>query len=178
MKCADSKYQNEPQPPHVYIGETARVFRNRVEEHKTALENLEPTSFQVAHWATSHKDDVTCPTFKFKVLGKYSDALTRQISEAVNILEMGTLNKRCEFRVNDLCRLEPMKSIKDFDKERKLEIESSEMEENQIKSFIESLKEKGVNSNINSNSIFYRDRDQQEKRNLEEDYCGAPRNPK
>ena len=70
-----------------------------------------------------------------------------------------------------------MKSIKDFDKERKIEIESSEMEENQIKSFIESLKEKGANLNINSNSIFYRDHDQQEKRNLEEDYCGAPRNP-
>ena len=90
----------------IYIGETARVFRKRVEEHMSSLKNLDPSSFQLAHWAKYHNDDLECPEFKFKVLGQYRDTLTRQITEAVNILDKGSLNKRHEFRINELCRLE------------------------------------------------------------------------
>ena len=130
QKCNKETGVDEHQPTHIYIGETARTFRKQVEKHTIALRNLEQTSFQVTYWATCHKDDLTCPPFKFKVLGKYCDALTRQLSEAVNIVQHGSLNKKCKFRVNDLCRLEPMKSFKDSEIKRKLRLKSSELEEN------------------------------------------------
>ena len=127
---------------HIYIGETARTFRTRVLEHMKLLNNLDPSSFQLIHWMNKHKDDLICPEFKFKVVGQFKDALTRQITEAIYIMESGSLNKKCEFRINTLCRLEANISVKDQEKKRKERIDRQALEDKEIKIFIERLKTK------------------------------------
>ena len=104
-----------------YIRETAQTFRVRAEEHMKSLKNLEPESFQVEHWAHVHNDNVTSPKFNFKVFGQFTDALTRQLTEAVHIMAAGNLNKKHEFRVNNLYQIEA--SVDPKDRERnKLEL--------------------------------------------------------
>ena len=50
---------------------------------------------------------ITQPTvFKFKVLSSHKDPLSRQIREAVTIREQGNLNKRNEYSLNELIKLE------------------------------------------------------------------------
>ena len=58
---------------------------------------------------------MTPPEYTFKVLGSYSDCLSRQIAEAIHIEEKGILNKRSEFGINHLPRLEAVKSERDRD---------------------------------------------------------------
>ena len=149
-KMRDSKDSDE-EINSVYIGETARVFRKRVEEHMTLLRNLDQKSFQVAHWATEHEDDLECPEFTFKVLGQYRDALTRQITEAVCIMENGSLNKRNEFRLNEICRIGSKVSEKDSEKQRKSRIENRAREENKIIEFIEKVKQTSSIEPISTN---------------------------
>ena len=81
-----------------------------------------------------------CPKFKLKVLGQYRDALTRQITEAVYILEKGSLNKRNEFRMNEICRLGSKFSEIDSEKQRKIKLDMKFKEEMEISNFIENLK--------------------------------------
>ena len=126
----------------VYIGETSRVLRKRVEEHMASLCNLNPKSFQLNHWFEQHKDDLEPPVFKFKILGQYKDALTRQITEAVHILDAGSLNKKNEFRINELCRLESKKFQKDVEFERLELLREKEKESRDLDEFIKLLKTK------------------------------------
>jgi hypothetical protein len=37
------------------------------------------------HWLTSHEKEETCPEFRFKIVGNFKDALSRQVTEAVMI---------------------------------------------------------------------------------------------
>ena len=156
----------------VYIGETARVFRKRVEEHMTLLRNLDPKSFQLAHWAMEHDDDLECPEFTFKVLGQFRDALTRQITEAIYIMENGSLNKRNEFRMNEICRMGSKFSEKDSEKQRNDRIESRIREESKIIEFIEKVKKRSMhNSRVVdqaldtcTNGIHFNYRDTRSKR--------------
>ena len=55
---------------------------------------------------TSHSLETTPPEFKFRVLSKHKDALSRQISEAVRIRTRGNLNRKSEFATNELVRFE------------------------------------------------------------------------
>jgi len=55
---------------------------------------------------TSHPTDTQPPIFDFKTVSKHTDAFGRQVKEAVLIRQMGTLNKRNEFAVNELVRME------------------------------------------------------------------------
>ena len=77
----------------IYVGETSRPVRERVIEHMSALKNWSIKSFQIAHWMMNHCDDATVPKFKFRVVSCFQDALRRQISEGLHIIEKGTLNK-------------------------------------------------------------------------------------
>ena len=100
----------------IYIGETSRPVRERIIEHMKNAGNLDPESFIVEHWADKHGTDVVCPVFRFKIVRAYGDALRRQIHEAVLIQERGTLNRKSEFNMNELCGLvssKPWKSAED-----------------------------------------------------------------
>ena len=91
---------------YIYVGETARPFRARVREHYKAIYNLKPESFMLQHWFEKHADNIeTEPQFRFKIIRNCKDALTRQLSEAIWILEIGNLNSRSEFGANHLCRM-------------------------------------------------------------------------
>ena len=107
-----------------------------------SLCNLNPKSFQLNHWFEQHKDDLEPPVFKFKILGQYKDALTRQITEAVHILDAGSLNKKNEFRINELCRLESKKFQKDIEYERLELLREKEKESRDLDEFIKLLKTK------------------------------------
>ena len=103
--CKDNNNSPNEGTEYTYIGETSRPVRSRVKEHMDSLNNLNPTSFQVTHWMDVHSMDTTPPSFSFKILESYQDPLSRQLSEAVNIIYSGNLNKKTEFQVNDLYRM-------------------------------------------------------------------------
>ena len=104
-----------------------------------ALDRRNPKSFQVIHWVEKHEDDIECPAFKFKMVGQYKDALTRQISEAILISEKGGLNKKCEFRVNELCRLVPRQTAKEQEKLRLMNLEDKGQFDDMINKFIQKI---------------------------------------
>ena len=61
------------------------------------------------------------PNYRLRVIGSYIDSLTRQIAEAIFIEYKGKLNRKSEFGVNHLTRLEASKSERDRDHELELE---------------------------------------------------------
>ena len=89
-----------------YVGETSRTLRSRAKEHVAGLQNLNPKSFIVKHWMMFHGTHAIPPRFVFKILKKYRDPLSRQIGEALYIMERGILNSKLEFGVNELCSIE------------------------------------------------------------------------
>ena len=103
--------QNEDPDDYTYVGETSRTFRLRVKEHMDSLINLNVKSFQVGHWMECHGQNTFPPVFEFKQISSHPDALSRQIAEAIWICEKGSLNLRYEFKTNDLCRMEPVRSV-------------------------------------------------------------------
>ena len=105
--CKINKPQNTEMAPHVYIGETCRPVRERCIEHRDNLLKWRKESFWLEHWILSHGTETECPQFEFEVVATLSDPLQRQLAEALLILDHGTLNRRQEYNLNDLCRLEP-----------------------------------------------------------------------
>ena len=89
-----------------YVGETSRPVRERVHEHLRNLKNWNSDSVILYHWMKHHGTEVTSPEFKFELIGSYNDPLRRQLTEAIEIKEQGTLNSKHEFGVNDLYHLE------------------------------------------------------------------------
>ena len=98
-----------------YVGETSRPVRMRANEHLNNLLELNTDSFMLTHWMNKHGFQMVPPEYKFKLLGCYKDPLSRQIAEAVFIEERGKLNRRSEFGVNHLHRLEVARSEKERD---------------------------------------------------------------
>ena len=139
----DCSTYSRPKPhkkEYTYIGETGRALRTRVREHMRNLHNLSPRSFQIDHWMEHHSWSMTPPEFKFKIVNKFSDALSRQLCEALWIVEEGGLNKRHEFRINELCRMD--KKLSDKEKEAMVKREKLEEKEREqkINSFIAVIK--------------------------------------
>ena len=64
------------------------------------------------------------PEFKFKVLGCYRDSLSRQVAETVYIEDRDNMNKRSEFGINHLPKIEATKS--DWERGHVLEQEARE----------------------------------------------------
>ena len=89
-----------------YIGESSRPFRYRVGEHYNKLDNLREDSFMLNHWMLCHGDSMIPPEFDFKIISCHRDSFSRQLSEALLIEEEGILNKRAEYGVNHLYRLQ------------------------------------------------------------------------
>ena len=66
----------------------------RAREHWDKLEDMDTDSFMLVHWMREHSFRMFPPNYKFKVIGSYTDSLTRQISEAVFIEQKGKLNRK------------------------------------------------------------------------------------
>ena len=87
-----------------------------VKEHMDNLENLNYNSFQVQHWMEEHSLEVTPPIFRFKIIDKFEDPLSRKLAEALRIPGEGGLNKKTEFKINELCRLVSKRSELEMEK--------------------------------------------------------------
>lgn len=94
-------------PKASYIGETARQLGVRAQEHNDKAMNFNMDSFMIDHWMNDHPLDTVAPKFKFKVISKHSDALGRQVNEAVVIRDKGVLNKKKEYALNEIITMEP-----------------------------------------------------------------------
>ena len=133
-------------PEATYIGETARQLGIRTAEHIEKAITLNPDSFIIDHWMNFHPTDSVPPAFKFRTVSKHSDALGRQVKEAVMIRQVGALNKRNEFAVNKIIRLEPKKYSWDEAKELKQIQQEEKQREECLKNFIQ------VMSNVMNNN--------------------------
>ena len=69
----------------VYVGESARSIFERANEHRGDVQGRKDDSHVVKHWLSSHQELNSPPKFRIKVIGKFQDAMTRQIAEAVRI---------------------------------------------------------------------------------------------
>ena len=52
-------------------------------ENAAQLENLNPKSFMVKHWASAHSGLDAAPAFKFEVVNRHRDSLARMLHEAL-----------------------------------------------------------------------------------------------
>lgn len=121
----------------VYVGETSRSVFERTSEHQDDATKLDEGSHMVKHWFTSHKEEHYQPEFRFKVIGKYKDCLTRQLKEAVRISHRpGNLNSKGEWGASIIPRLRIEKD--EFARKRD-ELEDRKMkekEEQELQEFI------------------------------------------
>ena len=111
----------------IYTGETSRSLGERAGEHMGAARILDRGSHMVKHWFLDHPGEGTLPAFKFRVIGKYKDCLTRQLKEAIRVQNRpDNLNSKGEFGGQTIPRL----VIEKPDWERKKEeIEKAKREE-------------------------------------------------
>ena len=98
-----------------YIGESSRPLRMRAHEHWSNLRESKNESFMLIHWMQCHGLQMQAPRYKFKKLGTFGDSLSRQVTEAVLIEQYGNLNKKSEFGINHLSRLDVSKSEEERD---------------------------------------------------------------
>ena len=71
-----SSYQNPECKKAIYIGETSRPARARLQEHIKKANMLSPESFIVQHWCSHHRSETSQPKFKFKIENSCRDALS------------------------------------------------------------------------------------------------------
>ena len=82
-----------------YIGETSRNLYTRYREHIVAYENRSKDSVLYRHAIDKHDSNQQLP-FKAAVTGIHKDALSRQLTEAVEISEANAnhlINSKAEF---------------------------------------------------------------------------------
>ena len=96
------------------------------------------------HWFTDHPQEPEVPKFRFRIVGAYKDALSRQIKEAVRIQNRpGSLNSKNEYGGGSLTRLTVEKSS--FDRKKEETKQRLEKEEIEWEKFLENKK---LNTNI------------------------------
>ena len=111
-----------------YVGETSRSLFERSGEYVKDGTNSEEDSHIARHWIQCHNNLDQRPDFKFQVIRKHPDPLTRQIAEGVGIGLRGRLNMKQKWRENLLDRLTLAKT----EKEKRWEIRKiSEGSENE-----------------------------------------------
>ena len=83
----------------IYVGESSRSIYERSKEHMSDREGLKEESHQVKHWLTDHQDLQAPPRFRFKLVRKFNDPMSRQLAEAVRIELRGAsiLNSKSEY---------------------------------------------------------------------------------
>ena len=144
ITCKDKENENDDNSVNkkkdsIYVGESSRQVGTRVLEHFENLHKFRQESFIISHWMEMHSLDPTPPVFKFKVDGSFRDALSRQLNEAVRIREVGTLNRRDEFSVNEIIRLEASKYSWQAEEENKQARKSKDLMEQHLSNFIQTM---------------------------------------
>ena len=88
----------ETDVPSIYVGESARSIYERAGEHWRAYYKKNPDSHIWKHHLIHHGGEGE-PEMRFKVLGNFRTAITRQITEAIRIRKRGAsvLNSRGEY---------------------------------------------------------------------------------
>ena len=91
----------------VYYGESSRSLHERIQEHIRDADNFDPGSHMVKHWMTSHAELKQRPTFRFKIIKRFRDCLSRQVAEAIKILTTkdSILNSKNEYLNNCIPRI-------------------------------------------------------------------------
>ena len=145
-QCKNNKSLTVP----VYVGETSRPWRERIREHVENTKKLKPDSVIVQHWAEQHGTHTVSPEFEFSIIGQYKDPLRRQICEAIQIIDQGTLNRKSEFNVNELCRLETNRNWKEVQSNVIKEAESRTLFNNKLRNFVDVMKK--VSCNVDTES--------------------------
>ena len=86
------------------MGESDRSFLERAEEHWEDAIARKKDRHMIKHWVNSHMELPEPPKFNSKVVYRFEDSLTRQISKSVRIdLRVGgILNSKTEY---SRCRL-------------------------------------------------------------------------
>ena len=89
--------------PSIYVGETSRSIYERAGEHWAGYKKRKTDSHIWKHHFLHHGSQGE-PEMVFKVLGQFKAALTRKVTEAVQIRKRGTsaLNSKAEF---DRCKI-------------------------------------------------------------------------
>ena len=104
------------------MGESYRTLYERSLEHLQDLNRFDQKSHIMKHWALCHPESDSPPNFRFKVVRKHNDPLSRKIHEAVRISECASLNSKSEWGHYKISRL----TIEKSDWERKKEVEEEE----------------------------------------------------
>ena len=120
----------------VYVGETARTLRQRATEHLNCCKRWGKKSFIIRHWMLEHGSDTVPPQFSFSIVKTFKEPLSRQIMEAIMILNTGTLNLKNEFGANHICRLESKRAGWDDERERKKQELADSKIESDLKEFV------------------------------------------
>ena len=94
----------------------------------------------VNHWMNCHGMSTAPPEFKFRLVNVHKEALSRQLDEAVHIRSIGNLNKKNEFAINELIRLESCKYSWDAEAEVKRSIKSEKEEGEKLQNFIQVMR--------------------------------------
>ena len=118
-----------------YIGETSRPARERISEH--IMRAWSKKSVILQHWMEHHGTEVVSPQFKFELIGAYNDPLRRQLTEALQIVEQGTINSIQEFGVNELFQLQCTTSSLEQDTPLRVELEKRQCNRVKLQSFID-----------------------------------------
>ena len=66
----------------IYVVEPFRLIFERTSEHHGRARSLDEGSFMVKHWFTSHPEEDVQPGFRFRIVGRYRDCLTRQLKRS------------------------------------------------------------------------------------------------
>ena len=96
-------------------------------EHIKDATDFNPKSHIVKHWRTSHSDMIDKPRVEFRMSGRFKDALSRQVSEAMDIYHTtdNILNSKSEYINNCISRL----TVNEQDWERKVREKQEEQDE-------------------------------------------------
>ena len=106
MKREDSKIPCK----NIYVGETARSLYERTREHVRDGKKRVPDSQIAKHWDDHHLGD-EMPHFRFRIVKRFQDSLSRQVSESVRIdMREEVLNSKSVYSRNRLPRLEKKKT--------------------------------------------------------------------
>ena len=81
----------------IYIGETARTLSERAGEHRAGYRRMDFKNFMFKHWSNTHYDSDTPPEFRFMVLKKHPEPMSRLIHESIKISDVATLNSKSEW---------------------------------------------------------------------------------
>ena len=101
--------------------------------------DFNPKSHIIKHWRITHPEMIDMPRIEFRISGRFKDALSRQVSEAMDIYftKDNILNSKSEYVKNCISRL----TVGEQDWERKERERQEELDELVEKDEVEKFKQ-------------------------------------